>query len=108
MELYSFRLLLSGKLFIWSSILIETLLGKVVLVAGLWFSLLGIFFAILFWLGAFPFEKSVANLIGAPLYVTSFFSLAAFNILFVLEFCHFSYDVSCSESLSVPLAWDSL
>ena len=30
----------------------RALLGKVVLVGGLWFSLLGIFFAILFWLGA--------------------------------------------------------
>ena len=36
---------------------LRALLGKVVLVAVLWFSLLGIFFAILFWLGAFPLRS---------------------------------------------------
>ena len=33
------------------------MLDKVVLVAGLWFSLLGIFVAIPFWLGVFPLKS---------------------------------------------------
>ena len=36
---------------------LRAVLGKVVLVAGLWFSLLGIFFAILFWLRVFPLRS---------------------------------------------------
>ena len=78
MELYSFTL--GNSLFGLLSRL-RAMLGKVVLVAGLWFSLLGIFFchSLLAW--SVSIEKSVANLIGAPLYVTSFFSLAAFKIL---------------------------
>ena len=53
-------------------------------------------------------EKPAASLIGAPLYVASYFSLAAFKILFISEFCHFNYDVSWSRPLWVPLDWDSL
>ena len=37
---------------------LRALLSKVALVAGLWFSLLAIFLAILFWLGVFPLEVS--------------------------------------------------
>ena len=62
-EVYSFSLLLSGKLLIWPSLLIEAVLGNVVLVAGLWFSLLGIFFAILIWLGGFPLRSSLLTLL---------------------------------------------
>ena len=59
---------------------LRALLGKVVLVAGLWFSLLGIFFwhSLLAW--SVSIEKSVANLIRASLYITSCFSLAFFKI----------------------------
>ena len=66
MEVYSFRLLLSGKLLIWPSLLIEAVLGNVVLVAGLWFSLLGMFFAILLWLGVFPLRSQLLSLLGLP------------------------------------------
>ena len=59
----------------------RALLGKVVLVAGLWFSLLGIFLAIPFWLGVFPLRSQLTSLIGAPLYATSCFSLVAFKII---------------------------
>ena len=47
-EMYSFSLLLSGKLFILPSILMRALLDRVVLVAGPCFSLLRIFLANLF------------------------------------------------------------
>ena len=84
MEVYSFRLLLSGKLLIWPSILIESLVGS---------SSLGCrplvlitwnisFYSLLTWT-TFT-EKSAATLIGAPLYVTSCFSIAVFNILYFL------------------------
>ena len=65
-EVYSLSLLLSGKLLIWPSISIRALLGRVVLVAGLWFSLLGIFLAILFWLGAFPLRSQLLTILGFP------------------------------------------
>ena len=51
------------------------------MVAGLCFSLLGVFLAILFWLGVFPLRSQL--LMGAPFYVTSCFSLAAFKILYL-------------------------
>ena len=81
MEVYSFRLLLSGKLLIWPSILIESLagsssLGCRPLVLITW----NIFcHFLLSW--SVSIEKSAANLIRAPLYVISCFSLAAFKIL---------------------------
>ena len=87
---------------------LRALLGKVVLVAGLWFSLLGIFFAILFWLGAFPLRNQLLTLSGLPCMLLPVSSLMPFDSLFVLEFCHFSYDVSWSGTLCVPLHWDSL
>ena len=81
MELYSFRLLLSGKLFIWPSILMESLAGysslgcrPLVLITWIIFC-----HSLLAW--SVSIEKSVANLIGAPLSVTSYFSLGAFKIL---------------------------
>ena len=50
-------------------------LGKVVLVAGLWFSSLGILFAILFWLGAFPLRSQLLTLSGIPCMLLPFFPL---------------------------------
>ena len=55
-----------GKSFFGLLSWLRALLGKVVLVAGLWFSLLGIFFAILFWLGAFPLRNQLLTLLGLP------------------------------------------
>ena len=81
MEVYSFRLVLSGKLLIWPSILIESLagyssLGLRPLVLITW----NIFcHSLLAW--SLSIEKSAANLIGAPLYVTSCFALPACKIL---------------------------
>ena len=45
---------------------LRALLVKVVLVAGLWFSLLGIFFAILFCLGVFPLRSQLLTLLRLP------------------------------------------
>ena len=42
---------------------LRALLGKVVLIVIFWFSLLGIFFAILFWLGAFPLRSQLLTLL---------------------------------------------
>ena len=108
MEVYSFRHLFSGKFFIWPSILIESLVGycslgcrPLVLITWNIFC-----HSLLAW--SISIEKSVANLIGSPLYVTSCLSLAALRSSLCLGFCHFNYDVSCSGPLWVPLAWDSL
>ena len=87
---------------------LRALLGKVVLVAGLWFSLFGIFFAILFWLGAFPLRSQLLTLLGLPCMLLSVSPLLPLRISLCLWICHFNYDVSCSGSLWVPLAWDSL
>ena len=78
--MYSFRLLLSGKLLMWPFILIENLAGYSLGCRPLVLITWNIFcHSLLAW--SFSIEKSVANLIGAPWYVTSFFSLAAFKIL---------------------------
>ena len=45
---------------------LRALLGTVVLFAGLWFSLLGIFIVILFWLRAFPLRSQLLTLLGLP------------------------------------------
>ena len=80
-EMYSFNPLLSGKLLISHSILIESLAGKssigcrpLVLITRYIYC-----HSLLAW--SISIEKSVANLIGAPLYVTSCFSFVAFKIL---------------------------
>ena len=94
MAIYSFSLLLSGKPLISPFIVIESLSGS----SSLGYRpLLYITWnischSLLAW--SVSIEKSAASLMGVPLYVTSCFSLAAFKILFVLEFCHFNYDVS--------------
>ena len=80
-EVYSCRLLLSGKLLTWLSVLLESLgglssLGCRPLVLITWNIFCHSFLA---W--SVSIEKSAANLIGAPLYVTSCFSLSAFKIL---------------------------
>ena len=80
-EVYSFRILLSGKLFIWPSIFIEILagyssLGCRPLVLITWNI---ICHSPLDW--SVSIENLVSKLIRAPLYVTSCFSLAAFKIL---------------------------
>ena len=102
LEVYSFRLLFSGKLLIWPSILIEGLAGLNSLVCRpLVFITWNIScHSLLAW--SISIEKSAASLIGVPLYVTSCFSLAAF------KFYHFNFDVSCSGPLWVPLDWDPL
>lgn len=52
-------------------------------------------------------EKSAYSLKGVPLYVTSFFSLATFNIfLSSLIFFQIHYNVSWCISLWVKLVWD--
>ena len=107
-EVYSFSLLLSGKLLIWTSILIESLAGQSSLgcrplVLITWNISCHSFLSC-----SVSIEKSDASLIVAPLYTTSHFSLAAFKILFVFEFCHFNYSVSWSGPLWVHLDWDPL
>ena len=84
------------------------MLSNVVLVAGLWFSLLGIFFAILFWVGAFPLRSQLLTLLGLPCMLLPFSPLLPLRFFLCLEIFHFNYDVSCSEPLWFPLAWDSL
>ena len=54
---------------------LRAMLGKVVLVAGLWFSLLGIFLAISFWLGAFPLRIQLLVLLGLPCMLLPVFPL---------------------------------
>ena len=81
MEVYSLSLLLSVKLLIWPSILIESLAGYSSLgCRPLVFITWNIFrHFLLAW--SISIEKSAANLIRASLYVVSCFSLAAFEIL---------------------------
>ena len=80
-KVHSLRLLLSGKLLIWPSILIESLAGYSRLGCRSllfitwnisWHSLMACSISV---------EKSAYTFIGPPLYVTSCFSLAAFKIL---------------------------
>ena len=53
--------------------------------------------------------KSAGSLMGVPVKVTYCFSLAIFSYsLFILNFCHFNYNVSWCGPLSVDLVWDSL
>ena len=63
---------------------LRVLLGKVALVAGLWFSLLGIFFAILFWLGAFPLRSQLLTLLGLPCMLLSVSPLLPFRFFLCL------------------------
>uniref|UniRef100_K9IHF4 Uncharacterized protein n=1 Tax=Desmodus rotundus TaxID=9430 RepID=K9IHF4_DESRO len=72
---------LSGKVLIWPSILIKSLAGQSSLgCRPLVFITWNIScHSLLAW--SISIEKSAASLIGAPLYVTSYFSLAAFKIL---------------------------
>ena len=107
-EMYSSSLLLSQKLLISPSILNESLagyssLGCKPLLFIIWNVLCHTSLAF-----SVSVEKSVVNLVRAPFYVTFDFSLAAFKILFVFEFCHFNYDVSWSRPLWVHLDWDHL
>ena len=94
-EVYSFSPLLSGKLLISPSILIESLAGLNSLgYRLLLFSTWNISCHSLLAFSVFV-EKSSDSLIGAPLHVTSCFSLAAFKILSLsINFCLFTYDVS--------------
>ena len=59
----------------------RSLLGRVILVVGLSLSSLWIFPATPFWLADFLLKDQLCNLMGIPLYVICFFSLATFNIL---------------------------
>ena len=79
------------------------------MVAGLFFLLLGIFLAILFWLVMFLLRSQLLDF-QAPFYVMSCSSLPTFKIhsLFVSEFSSFNYYVSWSVPVCVPLDWDSL
>ena len=77
-DVYSFSLFLSGNVLILPFILIESLVGYSRLdCRALFFITWNI--SCLDW--SVCAEKSTASLIGAPLYVTSCFSLAAFIIL---------------------------
>ena len=80
-EVYFLRLLLSEKILIWPSILIESLAGQNSLVCRrLVFITWNIScHSLMAW--SVSIEKSVSSLIWTPLYVTSCFSLAAFKIL---------------------------
>ena len=84
------------------------MLCRVVLAAGLWFSVLGIFLTIFFWLGAFPLRSKLLTLLGLPCMLLPVFPLLPLRFFLCLGFCHFNYDASCSGPLWVPLAWDSL
>ena len=53
-------------------------------------------------------EKSADCLTGVSLYITYYFSLAAFYTAFILIFCHFNYKVSCCGPLWVGPVWHSL
>ena len=53
-------------------------------------------------------KKSADNLMRLPLYVVYCFSLVAFNILSVFNFCQFDYYVSQCVPPGVYSAWDSL
>ena len=107
-DVCSFSLLLCGKLLISPSIFIESLSGRVVLVASLWFLITWNIScqSLVDW--SVPIEKSDASLIRAPLYVTSCFFLDAFKILFVFNTWHFNYDMSWSRPLWIHLYWDPL
>ena len=63
-------------------------------VAVLWFSLLGIFFAILFWLRAFPLRSQLLTLSGLPCMLLPVspllllrFSLLSFNFAILIMMC---------------------
>ena len=80
-EVYSLRFLLSGKLLIWPSILIERLAGKSSLGCRPLLFITWNMSCHSLLASSVSIEKSAASHIGAPLYVTSCFSLAAFRIL---------------------------
>ncbi|KAF6109648.1 hypothetical protein HJG60_010886 [Phyllostomus discolor] len=78
--MYSFSLLLSGKIHVLPCILVESFTGCNNLVVGLCLLLLSMScHSLLGW--SVSVEKSSASLIEAPFNITSCFSLAAFKIL---------------------------
>ena len=76
----------------------RTLVNRVILVAGLCFSLLVIFLAILFWLVMFLLRNHLLGLSGLPCMLLPVSPLLPLRFS-VFEFCHFNYDASWSGSL---------
>ena len=62
------------------------LLGRRLLAVGSSLSSLEVYCATPFWPAEFMLKKSTDNLMGVPLYIICFFSLAAFNVFFFLIF----------------------
>ena len=57
------------------------LLGRLLLAVGSSLSSLEVYCATPFWPAEFMLKKSTDNLMGVPLYIICFFSLAAFNVV---------------------------
>ena len=72
------------------------LLGRLLLAVGSSLSSLEVYCATPFWPAEFMLKKSTDNLMGVPLYIICFFSLAAFNVVvgFFFFFCLCQFD-SC-------------
>ena len=83
------------------------LLVRVVLVAGLCFSLLGIFFAITFWLIVFLLGNQLLDLSGFLCMLVPISPLLHLRF-FVFTIGHFNYYVPWIRPLWIPLVWDTL
>ena len=79
----------SGNLFISPLILVIVLSGRIILIAGPCLLSLNISCQFLL-VCSVSVEKSADSLMGAPLYVTNCFSLAAFKIFSVFNLLHFN------------------
>ena len=102
----SFKLFLSGKLFICPLILNDSFAGQSNLgCISLLFMTLYISCQFLLACKAF-FKISADRLMVTPLQVTNCFSLVAFKILSLIW--HFNYDVSWSGPLCIHPVWDFL
>ena len=84
------------------------LLGRVVLVTGPCFSLLGIFLVIPFWPVVFPLRNQLLALLKLPCVLLSVFSLLLLRFSLWVWHWHFNYDMSWSGPLWVDLDWDPL